>query len=214
MAKPTSGSFGASAAMHAANEHSAQQLQDKAAATKPEQVAAEVLSQEAAIDASIEQGQLPANVDSAVGPLPYKEFRSMHADVYEHIDSGNYLLMPKSIFTKKLGKLSIGLRPLTQLELTFLGAHSAGLDGPELAESLLRANLGRLALALDNLNGSKLAAMPSPETPEWWEHSAVVERLATLNGMDNSLVDTLLSLSHDIATAKFLAIREALLNPQ
>ncbi len=162
--------------------------------------------------------QLPKEVPTLLGMLPYATFKELFKNVYDQVSDKTHLLSGRVTHTFRLGKMEVTLRSIKNKERIALAPLLSDPKITDQGKAMVDEHTYKTYLLLLSL--VKIDTVPFPDvelTPErfsaWKEHEHIVGAINFIGNLDESLFFTLCGLVTDLSTAKHFALVENLRNP-
>lgn len=159
--------------------------------------------------------QLPEEVHTAAGTIPYTAFTSRFADVYAQVADKSHLMTGRVTHTYTLSGMAITMRSLKNRERSaLLPLLNPGTNDAETAKNDMMYRTYILALAIQKMGEVTFPDLKlTPDTLETWLGSAQIKQAVDLlSDMDESFFTILFALFMDLNTAKHYALVENLKN--
>lgn len=186
-------------------------LADKTKAPTLEEVKEKIGDQ---LDRAV-SSQLPKEVPTVNGMLPYETFKATFSDVYEQVSDKSHLLTGRVSHTFKISGMPVTLRSLKNKErsalIPFLGTGKSELEAAK-SEATYRAYMLAVScVRIGDVNFPDIKLTPD-NLDSWLQNDQVKQAIDFLTDLDESVFSIVFSLFVDLNTAKHYALVENLKN--
>lgn len=159
--------------------------------------------------------QLPEEVVTAAGTLPYATFKSRFEDIYEQVADKSHLLNGRVTHTFTISGMSITMRSLKNRERSaLLPLLNPGQTDADTAKNDMAYRAYILTLAISRIGEVSFPDLKlTPDTLNtWMANEQIKQAVEFLCDMDESFFTILFALFMDLNTAKHYALVENLKN--